>query len=301
MGFLGIDAAGIDPIYNFVSSGGDIGKTLSRIPVVGGLFPDGEVDRSALQYAQQGVDRWAQDPSYLENRQILPGEFDAYMQAVMGGQVPGQGLMAAQNATAASMAGARSAGASAQGMSAASAMRMGNRGSEQIGQSGVGAMRAAQIGDMQAARQQLAGAYMDQAGLNQNMLLAQQQNYMDMLAAKAAGDAALDAQEQQEKGAMLGGLMQAGGMALAAFSDKRLKENVIELPGKYAKLGLKSYRWKWNSAAEELGLFGEAEGVIAQEVLKEYPGAVFKTMSGFWAVDYGTLDQLVKGARHASR
>ena len=82
--------------------------------------------------------------------------------------------------------------------------------------------------------------------------------------------------------------------AIFAFSDARLKENVIILtPSKYEVLGVRQVRWTWNKEAEKMGLRGEARGVIAQEVEKLYPWAVVTGTDGYKRVLYKALDYAV--------
>lgn len=84
--------------------------------------------------------------------------------------------------------------------------------------------------------------------------------------------------------------------ALAAFSDARLKTDIEVTPSKYERIGLCGARWTWNGTAFALGLYGSAEGVIAQEVEKLYPQAVVVGDDGWLRVNYGVLDRLVAEA-----
>ena len=78
-------------------------------------------------------------------------------------------------------------------------------------------------------------------------------------------------------------------------SDLRLKTNIqIVASSKYNVLGLRGVRWTWNDKANQLGLYGEAQGVIAQEVELLYPDAVVTTPSGYKAVRYDWLDAQVE-------
>lgn len=70
--------------------------------------------------------------------------------------------------------------------------------------------------------------------------------------------------------------------AAKAFSDKSLKDNIVQT-GK--ENGFNTYRWDWNDKAAELGLYGGACGVIAQEVVKTNPEAV-SVKNGFMQVNY---------------
>jgi len=80
----------------------------------------------------------------------------------------------------------------------------------------------------------------------------------------------------------VGTLMKAG-----LFSDKKLKENIKPI-GKSAN-GHNLYTWDWNEKAKNLGIDSPSTGVIAQEVMKYMPEAVFKDASGYYKVNYGVL------------
>jgi hypothetical protein len=69
-------------------------------------------------------------------------------------------------------------------------------------------------------------------------------------------------------------------------SDKRLKKN-IKLISKKGNINI--YSWEWNSKAKELGESGKTIGVLAQEVMKDYPEAVHMAEDGYYVVDYGML------------
>lgn len=78
----------------------------------------------------------------------------------------------------------------------------------------------------------------------------------------------------------------AGGMAAAgAFSDKKLKKNITRV----GTLGIyNKYSWEWNDKANELGLFGSSEGVLAQEV-NEISPELISYESGYMKVNYGGI------------
>lgn len=85
----------------------------------------------------------------------------------------------------------------------------------------------------------------------------------------------------------LSGLMQLGGQLgqAAMMSDPVLKQN-IRLIGN--KSGHNWYSWTWNQKANDLGLFGESEGVMADEIQKSNPDQV-TTRHGYLAVNYEGL------------
>jgi len=126
----------------------------------------------------------------------------------------------------------------------------------------------------QSYNQQLQGL----AGLGQLPSLAPQiaQGYSDIGATRAAGT--LGAYQSQQAGQQagfsnLGGLAGLVMQGYSTFSDRRLKEN-IEKVGE--KDGLNWYSWTWNDKAKDLGLEGEGEGFLADEVELLYPHLVIE-------------------------
>ena len=77
------------------------------------------------------------------------------------------------------------------------------------------------------------------------------------------------------------------GTIMKLFSDKKLKENIKPI-GKSAN-GHNLYTWDWNEKAKGLGIDSPTTGVIAQEVMKYMPEAVFKDTTGYYKVNYGVL------------
>jgi len=84
-------------------------------------------------------------------------------------------------------------------------------------------------------------------------------------------------------------LMNLASLGLAAFSDRRLKDNIQKIG---TENGYNVYTWDWNDKAKSLGLKGSGKGVIADEVKKVKPEAV-KRHQGFDTVDYEMI-----GVRH---
>ena len=74
----------------------------------------------------------------------------------------------------------------------------------------------------------------------------------------------------------IGSLASAGTML---FSDRRLKREIKRI-GSVAGLNLYEYVYIWGE---------KAVGVMADEVRKLYPDAVFKHNSGYDMVDYGKI------------
>lgn len=85
----------------------------------------------------------------------------------------------------------------------------------------------------------------------------------------------------QAKQAGLGNLMNLGIGAYAA-SDIRLKDNIRKIG---TKNGHNWYSWSWNNKASDLGLTGESEGFMAQEVAETMPEMVTEK-DGYLAVNY---------------
>lgn len=89
---------------------------------------------------------------------------------------------------------------------------------------------------------------------------------------------------QQAEAQFTQGLFQLGGTALLA-SDKRLKTNIKKTG---SVNGFNWYSWDWNELGEALGLFGESQGVIANEVQETNPELV-GNKNGYLAVNYLAL------------
>lgn len=95
------------------------------------------------------------------------------------------------------------------------------------------------------------------------------------------------AQAQQANTAgLMQGLFNLGGSALIGFCDSRLKKNVRPAG---ERLGYPWYTWDWNEKAEELGLSGPGEGVMAHEIAEINPEAVGVGKTGYLIVNYGAL------------
>lgn len=83
----------------------------------------------------------------------------------------------------------------------------------------------------------------------------------------------------------LGGLAAGAGAIVTAASDSALKQDVRPLD--ITKLKFKS--WNWANNALKLGLQGKDFGLIAQDVEKCAPEAVFVDADGYKKINYGTL------------
>lgn len=92
--------------------------------------------------------------------------------------------------------------------------------------------------------------------------------------------------QQQGNQNLFGNLTQLGGLlSLAAFSDERLKTNIVNI-GKIGKFN--HYSWDWNEEAERLGLSGSSNGVMAHEVEEVSPELV-TVINGYKAVNYAGI------------
>ena len=75
------------------------------------------------------------------------------------------------------------------------------------------------------------------------------------------------------------------GAIMSLFCDARLKRNVRRVG---ERNGFGWYQWEWNDEAASMGLSGDSEGVIAQEVEMVRPDLVHM-IGGYKAVNYGGL------------
>lgn len=126
--------------------------------------------------------------------------------------------------------------------------------------------------------------------------LAQQPSNANAIASQMAGigqtlgQGQIASAQAQQAGQQQGvsNLMGLGGLGLAAysaFSDRRLKDNIRHIDD---RKGHKWYKWTWNKFAEDLGLSGDCEGVMADEIKETNPEAVGES-NGYMTVDYLAL------------
>lgn len=80
-------------------------------------------------------------------------------------------------------------------------------------------------------------------------------------------------------------VLQLGSAAASAFSDMRLKKNIKKVG---EANGHNWYSWTWNNLANKLGLHGEDNGVIANEIQITNPHLITER-SGFLTVNYAGL------------
>lgn len=154
---------------------------------------------------------------------------------------------------------------------------------------------------------QLAGAELSIAGQQRQLELAEEANRFNRLGAVSgqglgatqalagvSGTAAAGQSQALQAAGQAGAAGQLGSeaakrqtisqfaQAAGGFSDKRLKLN-IESTG--ITNGFYTFRWVWNELANELGLFGEGFGVIADQVKETNPEAVSE-QDGYLTVNY---------------
>lgn len=90
---------------------------------------------------------------------------------------------------------------------------------------------------------------------------------------------------QQSSQNSFGNLLGLASLAVSMFSDRRLKNN-LEKIGEVN--GHNWYKWDWNIVAQKMGLKGQSEGVLADEIVKTDPDCI--TFIGPWlAVNYTKL------------
>jgi hypothetical protein len=98
-------------------------------------------------------------------------------------------------------------------------------------------------------------------------------------AQKGIFDANTYNQQVAESNAQTAGMYSLGGAALGAFSDCRLKSNIVRIGTHPIGVGIYEY-----------DIFGGRQiGVMAQELLEVMPEAVHQHPSGYLMVDYGRL------------
>lgn len=86
---------------------------------------------------------------------------------------------------------------------------------------------------------------------------------------------------QNQQSQMWGGLLGAGQLGLAMFSDRRLKRNIRRIGAMPSGLPVYSYRYIFSDEPQI--------GVMAQEAEILFPEAVFAHPSGFKMVDYARI------------
>jgi len=78
-----------------------------------------------------------------------------------------------------------------------------------------------------------------------------------------------------------------GASGMTMMSDRRTKEEILEI-GRHP-LGLGIYRFRYKAPYDALYGVGRRVGVMADEVAEKYPDAVSRHEDGYLRVDYGRL------------
>ena len=91
----------------------------------------------------------------------------------------------------------------------------------------------------------------------------------------------------QANQAAMSNLFGLGGAGAMAFSDRRLKKNVVSVG---SENGFNLYTWDWNDDANKIGLFGSDTGHMADEVEAKRPELVStEAVTGYKQINYGAL------------
>lgn len=107
-------------------------------------------------------------------------------------------------------------------------------------------------------------------------------NQMNTIGGTLAQGITAQGQAQQQG---LGNLISLGTNIAGMFSDERLKDDIKQI-GKVN--GYNWYSWKWNNIAEGLGLKGDSQGVLAQEVEQVKPELIGESQ-GYKTVNYAGI------------
>jgi len=230
----------------------------------------GEYDpNDTLRYSQQGLQRYG-GPSAFEGRDILPQDYMAYLTALAGGTMLGQGEGMARQAVRAGMNQAVSIGASAQGVGAGAgaSLRAGQNQANQIGAQGQSTIAGARFQDQNMARQALLGQLQQQQQMNDTGQLNQEQMYMQMLAAQTMAQRGVEETQAAREAQFTGAAMQGAGALMGGMCDKELKtdiQNADELVEE-TLAQLEPYTFKYRDPSK----FGSGEhiGIMAQDMPK---------------------------------
>lgn len=86
------------------------------------------------------------------------------------------------------------------------------------------------------------------------------------------------------------GLGQLGIGAALAFSDDKLKDNLVVISDTNHP-SIKKYSWEWNNIAQGLGMKGEDRGYLASEIEKVWPELVHLGASGYRKIDLPRIEK----------
>lgn len=228
------------------------------------------------QIGQQGVDNasFLADPQaqyeFLQNNPLYQASLE-------------QGQRAISQSAAAS--GRLAAGTTLQDLSTASlvaAQPLIDRQREDImSQIQIGGQAASNLANLQTERGLSAGNILGQIGETEAAGIIGYQNRID---AKNKAEEDRKAQKSAAKWGAIGDIV-GSAASIIAGSDIKLKKNIKKI-GKIGEFN--KYSWTWNEEGEKHGYFGNAEGVIAQEVQAVRPDLVIEE-DGHLKVNYGGL------------
>ena len=147
--------------------------------------------------------------------------------------------------------------------------------------------RLAAVGQqVEGQGQKVLDDYMNRFNFYQNAPEQNLQRYMGFLSGTPGANAQTSATNvNTDDGSAAGDFAKTLAMMAFMSSDIRLKRNVKRIG---ERNGFGWYQWEWNDAAASLGLYGESEGVIAQEVEAVRPDLI-GMIGGYKAVNYGGL------------
>ncbi len=138
-------------------------------------------------------------------------------------------------------------------------------------------------GELNRRRQSISG--LGQTGIQQSGNIAGQIGSILAGGQQAALQSQLGAAQAGIAGT--GNLINLGANILGAFSDERLKKDLI-VKGRLKDLDV--FSWVWNDDAKaRYGLEGESYGFVAQDVKEKYPHHVRMTDDGVLMIDYESL------------
>jgi hypothetical protein len=113
-------------------------------------------------------------------------------------------------------------------------------------------------------------------------------NQGNLRTGQAAAEAGGIVGSANARGASAQGIVNLGAQLGGMFaSDPQLKENITKTG---SENGHNTYSWTWNDKANDVGLFGESQGVMADEVKLKTPEAVTTNPeTGYMLVNYSMI------------
>jgi hypothetical protein len=270
---------------------------------------------TAAQLAQQDVAR-RQQAGTLNAQQALQAALANQATGLQAGMANQQAGLQASLANQAAMNAARSgfsqqqlqaalanqaAGLQGAGMDLQAALANQSAGLQGAGMRLGAGTQLANLGNLGFNQAQTALQGMQQQGLLQQMLMQslmdkgagqygaysnQIQNKLGMLTSALSG-VPIPSSTTQRGTPGLVDMATSGAMIYALLSDIRLKDDIQKIGELENGLGV--YTWRWNEIARNQGVETPEIGVLAQEVAKVIPSAVFVRADGYLMVDYGQV------------